>query len=424
MRFLFGPLLLLCLLGCSAQQEAPSGHWSGTAQHQGRREHVELTIDEGGRSGLLRIDEERVLRRIVIRPDGPRFSFNIATDNPIQVSGETVGDEIRMVAQSGPVRVPFRLQRSPPPPPPPYGEEELHFSGGGPRLNASLLSPAGKGPHPAIILIHGSSTPSREDFRFYADAFARCGVATLIYDKRPVVGPDGVTRASLAELAADARAGADRLRSDPRIDPRRVGYWGHSQGGWVAPIAAAADPRAAFVISFSGPVASFAEVNRYADLQRLKQRGFSAGEIGAAGDAIDRLDDYVRRGGDEARFQGFLQTARRQPWAPFTSLTSGPPTQEDRRTWLRWRDQDIDAAGYWKRLHIPVLALFGAQDDVVPVQFSVQRLQAAVKEAGNSGATIRIFNAGHGIERQPEFMPNMLRWLRTEMHLPRRTDCP
>lgn len=424
MRVISLALGSLCILSCSAADEVFSGHWSGTAEQDGRREQVELTIDRSGKSGVLRIDDERVLRRVAIQADGDRLSFEIPTDDRINVTGEREGNEIRMVAQSRNIRVAFHLQRSEAPPPAPYREEDWQFSGTGPRLNASVLLPTGVGPHPAAILIHGSSTPSREDFRFYADAFARCGIAVLIYDKRRVVGSDGVSRTSLEDLAADARAAAERLRSDPRIDPQRVGYWGHSQGGWVAPIAAASDPRAAFVISFSGPVASFAEVNRYADMERLRRRGFSAAEIGAAGEAIDRLDNHVRQGGDEAQFQRFLEAARRQRWGPLVSLTSGAPTDDDRRTWLRWRNQDTDVAAFWKQLHVPVMALFGAQDDVVPVQLSVDRLRAATAKAGNRDVTIRIFDAGHAIERQPDFLPSMLRWLRLKTHPARRLACP
>lgn len=190
--------------------------------------------------------------------------------------------------------------------------------------------------------MHGSSTPSREDYRFYADAFARCGIASFIYDERPVVGRDRVARTSLEEPAGDARASAEMLRKEALIDPVRVGYWGHSQGGWLVPIAAASDPRTAFVVSYSGPVASYSEVNRNADIERLRRRGFSKAEQEAAGAALDRLDAYVRSGGDPAAIALFLQAARRQRWAPLISLTNRVPTEEDRRTWLRWRDQDVD----------------------------------------------------------------------------------
>jgi dipeptidyl aminopeptidase/acylaminoacyl peptidase len=424
MRFAVPAFASLSVLACSPEPVGITGHWAGIAEHNGRVQQVELTIDAAAANGLLRIDEERVLRKVPIRTSGQQFSFEIDGDDHIIVSGERVGDEIRMLAQSGPIRVPIRLRQAQAPPQPPYREEELQFSSGGPRLPATLLMPDGPGPHPGIVLIHGSSTPSREDFRFYADAFARCGIGALIYDKRPVVGRDKVARTGLHQLAADARAGAERLRADPRVDAARVGYWGHSQGGWVAPIAAASDPGTAFVISFSGPVASFAEVHRYADTERLRRRGFPADDVEAAGKALDRLDEYARHGGNEVEFSTFLHWARQQRWAPLISLTNRVPTDEDRRTWLRWRDLDIDVAAYWKQLRAPVLALFGAKDDVVPVQLSARRLSDAMAMAGNGDVAIRVFDAGHSIERQSEFMPMMIRWVRAKALLPQKQGCP
>ena len=40
----------------------------------------------------------------------------------------------------------------------------------------------------------------------------------------------------------------------PSIDASRIGYWGLSQGGWLAASAAQRDPKAAFAISVSAPL--------------------------------------------------------------------------------------------------------------------------------------------------------------------------
>src|SRR6185436_8443288 len=101
---------------------------------------------------------------------------------------------------------------------------------------------------PAVVLIHGSSTPSRDDFRFYGDLFARRGIAALIYDKREGGDLGGASRVDLRDLAGDALAAVDFLKTRNDIDPHHIGLWGHSQGGWVAPIAAAQSSDVAFVI--------------------------------------------------------------------------------------------------------------------------------------------------------------------------------
>jgi dipeptidyl aminopeptidase/acylaminoacyl peptidase len=57
-------------------------------------------------------------------------------------------------------------------------------------------------------------------------------------------------------LARDALACVRRLKTQPEIDPRRVGLWGISQGGWITPLAAGLDDAPAFIINSLGPATS------------------------------------------------------------------------------------------------------------------------------------------------------------------------
>ena len=83
--------------------------------------------------------------------------------------------------------------------------------------------------------------------------FARKGVAALIYDKRGCGASTGDwTRAGLSDLAEDALACVQFLRSRPDINPTQVGLWGLSQGASIIPIAAGRSPEVAFVIAVGG----------------------------------------------------------------------------------------------------------------------------------------------------------------------------
>jgi len=167
----------------------------------------------------------------------------------------------------------------------------------------------------------------------------------------------------------------------------------------------------AFVISFSGPGVTYAEVNKYADATRLRAHGFSETEIREATEALARVDDYVRRGGDTEQLQSFLNETWRKPWASQTTLPRRVPTIEEIHTWLRWRDLDLDPADYWKQIKVPVLVMFGEFDDVVPVQTSAARIEAALKRAGNRDVTIKVFpRANHTIQPAPEFLDLMVEW--------------
>lgn len=127
----------------------------------------------------------------------------------------------------------------------PVQEQQVTFADGTVTLAGTLLVPATKGPHPAIILLHGSGPLTRSSFGPYPHFFASLGLAVLIYDKRGT-GDSSGTRAdasrpaALAQsptwfypdgLADDARAALRYLRSRNDIDSRQIGLWGSSEGG-------------------------------------------------------------------------------------------------------------------------------------------------------------------------------------------------
>ncbi len=55
--------------------------------------------------------------------------------------------------------------------------------------------------------------------------------------------------------------------------------------------------------------------------------------------------------------------------------------------------------------------MFGELDDVVPIQTSVERIEAALKRAGNRDVTIKVFpKANHTIQPAPDFLDLMVEW--------------
>lgn len=65
-----------------------------------------------------------------------------------------------------------------------YREKEVRFSNGEITLSGTVYLPSKTGPHPAVVFIHGDGPDIREGYRFFAELFARRGIAALIYDKR------------------------------------------------------------------------------------------------------------------------------------------------------------------------------------------------------------------------------------------------
>jgi pimeloyl-ACP methyl ester carboxylesterase len=396
--------------------ETLGGRWEGVVEISGtKRTIVDFTEDSNGSlSATLDVPDERLLGKPLtnVRYDPPRVHFELlATERKITFDGTRKGDVISGTVSGGEISSPLSLRHTGIVPATPYAQEEVGFRNGDITLSGTLLIPPTKGRHPAVVLIHGSSTPSRNDFRFYGDLFVRRGIAALIYDKRPGADLSGASRVDLRDLAKDTLAAVELLKARADIDPKQIGLWGHSEGGWVAPIAAAQSKDIAFVISFSGPGVTYAEVNKFADANRLRAHGFSEAEIREATEAAARVDEYVRRGGDEQTLQSFLDEAWRKTWASQTTLPRRVPNSEEIQTWLRWRNLDLDPVNYWQQIKVPALLMFGELDDVVPVQVSAERIAAALKVAGNKDVTVKIFpKANHTIEQAPDFLDTMLDW--------------
>jgi dienelactone hydrolase len=121
-------------------------------------------------------------------------------------------------------------------------------------LPATLSMPVAHGPHPALVLVHGSGPNDRDEtigaskpFRDIAWGLASRGVAVLRYDKRTRVHGARIAASKAPftvreETVDDALAAAALLRRTPGVDPKRVFVLGHSLGGGIIPRIGLRDP--------------------------------------------------------------------------------------------------------------------------------------------------------------------------------------
>jgi pimeloyl-ACP methyl ester carboxylesterase len=121
-------------------------------------------------------------------------------------------------------------------------------SSGGHDLPGVLHLPAGDGPHPAVLLLHGF--PGWERNFDLAHALSRAGYATLVFHYRGSWGAAGTW--SWTHVLEDAAAAVAQLRGTPQIDASRLAVVGHSMGGFAALQTVAADPTLPLVVSIAG----------------------------------------------------------------------------------------------------------------------------------------------------------------------------
>ncbi|OBF55146.1 alpha/beta hydrolase [Mycobacterium sp. 852002-50816_SCH5313054-b] len=110
--------------------------------------------------------------------------------------------------------------------------ERVSFVSGGTRCAGWLTLPAGRGPHPGIVLAHGLGATHGMLMAQYEQHFAGSGIATLSFDYRHTGESDGEPRQRfcMRRHRRDVEAGLDYLRGHAGIDAARVGLWGTSLG--------------------------------------------------------------------------------------------------------------------------------------------------------------------------------------------------
>lgn len=256
------------------------------------------------------------------------------------------GDQSVMTAadlMSLPVKVPDRVL--------PYGNEPSQYG--------ELRVPAGRGPHPVVVLVHGGcfrkDYPGANSIGAMADALKGEGIATWSIEYRrlsePGSGWPGTYR--------DVGAGIDYLRQlAPQygLDLRRVVVLGHSAGGHLAHWAAAR-PR----LRPGSPL--------YAE-NPLRLRGV----VNLAG----RMDMTVAIGDYEATC-GDMPVLR--------MLLGGLPDQ------VPGRYAQVSLTGLLP-LGVRQVMIWGSREDFVPVQ-QARDFQAAAQRAGDDVRLIIVPGAGH-----------------------------
>lgn len=286
--------------------------------------------------------------------------------------------------------------------PPPYTQEETTCRNGDVTLSGTLFVPKSRQKrHPALVFLHGSGAVTRDGSRFLADHFARRGVATLIFDKRGSGSSTGNWRdADFSDLAQDALACVQLLKSRKDINSKKIGLIGASQAGWVAPLATSISRDVAFLMMISAPTVTVAREGWWDAEFRLRERGFTPSEIEQALSLLRMNDDVTRTGRGLAELQTALERAKNERW--FAPLDFRTPSAIDSpgRRWYR-RVIDFNPVPVLEKLSVPSLWIYGEKDDSVPAAESAAILEK-LKMRGKD-MTIKTFpKANHALFVIPE----------------------
>jgi len=253
-------------------------------------------------------------------------------------------------------------------------------------LAGKLTLPAAAGHYPAVVLIHGSNDQDRDSLDPWVGFFVSRGLAVLSYDKRGVRESTGDWKhADFRDLADDTLAGVQLLRARKDIDPRRVGLFAISQGGWIAPLVASRNRDIAFIILHAGPAIRVADNNLRFIEAELRGYGFPDQEIARAM-AYHRMNDEVTR--DPSRW-GELKALYDAAMARNVEWLLEEPQPID--SWFRrfYRGvMDFDPGPVWAEVGCPVLAFFGELDHNVPPEANRHALEAVLRRRSADDSTV------------------------------------
>jgi pimeloyl-ACP methyl ester carboxylesterase len=271
---------------------------------------------------------------------------------------------------------------------------------------AASYSPAGD---KALVALHGAGHGTRDDplYRHLHAVLPPAGIGVITFDRRGEGGSTGDSSRGRFQLQAE-----DALAVREALDVERVGMWGLSQGGWIAPLAAAESDRVAFVVGVASTGVTPSEQMMYATERQLRLAGCGDDVVTRALDLRRRFEDSVHdRPVDEDALRADLLAALDEDWFGQLWLPPMLLDEEGKRLWIE--EMDFDPEPVFARVRVPALLFFGEEDSWSPVQPSVDTWKRA---RGEDAEIVVIPGAEHDMTFpdgtiSPEYERRLVDWL-------------
>ena len=137
-----------------------------------------------------------------------------------------------------------------------YRETPVTIDAGDHAIPAVLTEPVGRGPFPAVVMLHGYGSNKDEagsGYKLFAPKLAARGIASIRFDFL------GYGESLVDHAGFDLNVGVDEtlkaaswIASRPGIDKGRIGVMGWSKGGAIALLSAGRDSRFKSVLTWAG----------------------------------------------------------------------------------------------------------------------------------------------------------------------------
>jgi len=160
--------------------------------------------------------------------------------------------------------------------------EKVTIQSGDIKLAGMLVKPDTPGPHPGIVLLHGSGLQrySKWYYRIHTNTFVRQGFAVLSYDQRGSGNSEGELKTiGFPDMVNDGIAAVELLHGRPNINPDQIGLLGISESGWYTPEIATRTGHIAFIVNRVSPPVPWMTVISHEVKTSLGNEGYTDEEI-------------------------------------------------------------------------------------------------------------------------------------------------
>lgn len=249
----------------------------------------------------------------------------------------------------------------------------LAFWHGMNRLVGDLVLPPWNGPHPVALFVPGYG-PGGRDQGTWPQRLAAAGIASFAYDKPGCGESTGDwTQQTVQDRAAEALVAIDMLRGHNALVPDELALLGSGQGAWASLLVAERSAAVAALVMISGAAQGPLELEQYRLSRRMAETGFTSAETALA---QTLLRERIRRLVTGEAPESVLASEAACHRAPWYRLMPGATTDE---IVYVARLAAFDPRPALGGLACPLLALYGMDDILLPVERNVRVLTATLE---------------------------------------------
>lgn len=307
--------------------------------------------------------------------------------------------------------------------------EEITVRSGNIEISCDFHKPESIKSFPVVIAIHASGLPLKSDFIYknLADLLVPSGVGVCCFDRRGSGESNGDFEvADFHDLAGDVVSIIDDLSS--RNEVAKIGLWGISQGGWIAPLAATLSNRCEFMVLVSSTPFTVSEQMNYSTRFAMYENGYGEKDIEKAIQLRELVREYFLGSVEYEEVKIQIEECKSEQWFEVSGVPPAEFIPLEPKATKMYQEIKFNPEETIKSVAVPTLLLYGETDPWIPVEQSIDYWQRESKAASKDLLTIsRIQNANHFMTKisevgvmgsdgtmEEEYSQVLVKWLKAQ----------